>query len=303
MRRPAVPTSGEVAALRRFNRAYTQRIGVLDDSFLGTGRALGPSRLLFELGAGGARVLDLRRRLGLDSGYLSRLLRQLEGDGLVVVSPDPADGRQRWVHLTAAGKREWASLERRSEELAQRLVAPLSPRRRDELAAALATAERLLRGATVELDRVDAGSPEAQTAMAQYFAELDVRFPAGFDAGGASAGDRLALNPPDGAFVVVRSDLDVIGCGGVQRLDEETGEIKRMWIHADWRGLGLGRRLLDHLEAVASQLGRTRVVLDTNGTLVEAIAMYGAAGYTEIARYNDNPYAQHWFEKRLPVTP
>ena len=83
----------QTAVLRRFNRTYTQRIGALDESFLGTGRPLGPSRLLFEIGSGdgaGATVRELRDRLGLDSGYLSRLLRALETDGLVVVRPDPA---------------------------------------------------------------------------------------------------------------------------------------------------------------------------------------------------------------------
>ena len=74
-----------VPVLRRFNRSYTQRIGVLGESYLDTGRPLGASRVLFEVGADGARVAELRRRLGLDSGYLSRLLRQLEQEGLVTV--------------------------------------------------------------------------------------------------------------------------------------------------------------------------------------------------------------------------
>ncbi len=152
----------------------------------------------------------------------------------------------------------------------------------------------------VVFDSVDPGSREARAATASYFAELDRRFPTGFAAGPASAADRRALRPPHGAFVVVRDDDGiVVGCGGVQRLDDRTGEIKRMWIHPDRRGGGLGRRLLAHLEHVARDLGRTRVVLDTNGTLTEAIAMYGAAGYEPVPRYNDNPYAQHWFAKDL----
>ena len=85
----------------------------------------------------------------------------------------------------------------------------------------------------------------------------------------------------------------------LQRIDEQIGEIKRMWIHPDWRGLGLGRRLLARLEAVAGELGRTRIVLDTNEALTEAIAMYRRAGYHSIERYSDNPYAHHWFAKDL----
>ncbi len=87
--------------------------------------------------------------------------------------------------------------------------------------------------------------------------------------------------------------------GGVQRLSADTGEIKRMWVADDWRGAGLGSRMLRELEALAARLGHTRIVLDTNGTLLEAIAMYERSGYTEIGRYNDNPYAERWFEKAL----
>ncbi len=288
----------QVAVLRRFNRCYTQRIGLLDESYLGTGRPLGPSRLLFEIGAEGTGVGELRRRLGLDSGYLSRLLRQLEQDELVTVIRDPTDGRQRVVRLSPKGRREWRRLDERSERVARRLVDPLSDRQRLELASALTTAERLLRAATVAIDLVDPRSSAARSALAQYFGELDDRFRSGFDPhdGGADS-DASALRPPDGAFVVMFSDHTPVGCGGLQRIDEHTGEIKRMWIHPDWRGLGLGHRLLARLEAVAGELGHTRIVLDTNETLLEAIAMYTRAGYHPIERYNDNPYAHHWFAK------
>ena len=289
----------EVATLRRFNRSYTQRIGVLAESYLDTGRPLGPSRLLFEIGAEGARVADLRRRLGLDSGYLSRLLRQLEQDDLVTVSADPADGRQRIAHLTPSGRREWRRLDRRSEAVARRLVEPLSERQRAELATALATAEQLLRAATVDIDVVDPRSPAAQAALQQYFGELDRRFRAGFDPDAGDAADLAALRAPDGAFLLMRSDHVTVGCGGVQRIDNATGEIKRMWIDPHWRGLGLGGRLLARLEVAARALGREKVVLDTNESLVEAVAMYQRAGYHAIQRYNDNPYAQHWFAKDL----
>lgn len=289
----------EVATLRTFNRCYTQRIGVLAESYLGTGRALGPSRLLFEIGAEGARVVDLRRRLGLDSGYLSRLLRQLEQENLVTLSADPGDGRQRIVRLSPAGRGEWRRLDRRSDDVARHLVEPLSARQRAELASALATAERLLRAATVDTDLVDPRSPAAQSALARYFGELDERFRSGFDPGAGGAADVAAMRTPDGAFVLMRSDQATVGCGGLQRIDDATGEIKRMWIDPDWRGLGLGGRLLTQLEAVARELGRTRVVLDTNESLVEAIAMYERAGYQQIERYSDNPYAHHWFAKDL----
>jgi GNAT superfamily N-acetyltransferase len=171
-------------------------------------------------------------------------------------------------------------------------------RRRAELAEALTTAERLLRASAVDVDVVDPRAAVAQSALDQYFGELDDRFRGGIDPGDDSAAF-AALRAPEGAFLVMCGDRVAVGCGGVQRVDTATGEIKRMWIHPDWRGLGLGGRLLARLEDVARDLGRTRVVLDTNATLVEAIAMYERAGYRSIERYNDNPYAQRWFAKDL----
>ena len=276
--------------LRRFNRTYTQRIGVLDDSFLGTGYPLGVSRLLFEIGPRGATARDLRERLDLDSGYLTRMLRRLEHDDLVAVEPDPADRRRRLVALTECGRVAWQELDARSDELARALVDPLTARQRDRLTAALATADLLVRAATVHLREVAPTDPVAVAAVGHYFAELDRRFPTGFDPG-----------PPDhaGTFVVATSDGAPVAYGGVRPVSEETGEIKRMWVHDDWRGAGLGSRMLRHLEQLARRLGHSRVVLDTNGTLVEAIALYGRAGYTPIDRYNDNPYAEAWFEKEL----
>jgi ribosomal protein S18 acetylase RimI-like enzyme len=158
-------------------------------------------------------------------------------------------------------------------------------------------------GTSIEFVLADPLSSDAQAAMSSYFAELNVRFPSGFDPGDALTADPVAFQAPQGAFVIVRDGAAVVGCGGIQRVDKATGEIKRMWIHADSRGIGLGRRLLDHLEVVAAQLGYTRVVLDTNASLKVAIAMYEGAGYQAIERYNDNPYAQRWFAKTLACGP
>ncbi|WP_245154810.1 helix-turn-helix domain-containing GNAT family N-acetyltransferase [Nocardioides sp. 1609] len=280
--------------LRRFNRTYTQRIGVLEESFLGLGLPLGAARLVFEIGASGAAVRDLRDRLGLDSGYLSRLLRDLESRALASTAPDPADRRRRHATLTDAGRALLERLETRSDELALRLVAPLTERQLDRLTEALATADLLVRAATVVLRAVDPTGPAATESMDRYFAELADRFPDGFDPGTPS---------PLDCFTVATSDGTPVACGGLQRIaDDATAtvdEIKRMWVDPSWRGAGLGSRLLRHLEDVARSRRATAIRLDTNGTLSEAIAMYERSGYRRIGRYNDNPYAELFFEKTL----
>lgn len=295
--------------LRRFNRTYTQRIGVLEESFLGTGRPLAVSRLLFEIGttdgstdsttdgaAGGVTVRDLRERLDLDSGHLSRMLRRLEQEGLVATEPDPADQRRRVVRLSAAGRAARQDLDERSEELAARIVAPLSDRQRDRLADALATADLLVRAATVRLREVAPEHPGGRAALGRYLAEIDARFPTGYDPRGRVTAE------PGSTYVLATSDGEPVAYGGIRpapALDAHTIEIKRMWVHPDWRGAGLGSRMLRHLEGLAVTRGCARIVLDTNAVLAEAIAMYERFGYRSVERYpGSDPHATHFFEKK-----
>lgn len=287
----------QTATVRRFNRSYTQRIGALEDSFLGMGLPLPAIRLMFEIGSRPGTVRDLRSRLGLDSGYLSRLLRRLESDGLVAVEPDPADRRRRVAALTEKGRERWTELEVRSEERARTLIDPLTPRQRTRLTAALAEADLLVRAATVTLTEIDPAEPEARAAVQRYFDEIRDRF--GFDSAGQDVKDAAMLCPPDGAFIVAVSDGEPVACGGLQTIAPGIGEIKRMWVEDTWRGAGLGSRVLRDLENRATALGHHTLRLDTNETLTEAIAMYERAGYQRVARYNDNPFATHFFEKSL----
>lgn len=286
-----------ISTLRRFNRTYTQRVGALEESFLGTGRPLAASRVLFEIGtAGGCTVRHLRDLLGLDSGQLARLLRALETDGLVRTEPDADDRRVRVARLTPAGSVAYDDLERRSEDRAVALVAPLTDRQQGRLAEALRTADLLVRAATVRLVEVAAHDPRAQEATRRYVAELDRRFPDGFDPGPSG-------EEPETVALVATSDAQVIAHGALRPVPEvgtDVAEVKRMWVDAGWRGAGLGARMLRRLEDVAWSRGFARVVLDTNGALGEAIALYERSGYTRIERYNDNPYAEAFFAKERP---
>src|SRR5213076_3564258 len=202
-----------VAQVRRFNRVVSQRIGALDDHFLARDRPLGEARLLWEIGAQGCDVRRLRARLGLDSGYLSRLLRSLEAAGLVVVQASMSDKRVRAVRLTPAGVAERELLDVRSDELARSLLGPLSASRRERLVAAMAEVELLLTAGLVELEVVDPSDPAAEHCLREYFAELGHRFDSGFDPGLSSAADDHDLRPPAGLFLVARLRAEAVGCG------------------------------------------------------------------------------------------
>jgi DNA-binding MarR family transcriptional regulator/GNAT superfamily N-acetyltransferase len=288
-----------VAQVRSFNRTVTERVGALQDSFLARGRPLGASRVLWEIGDG-ADVRELRARLGLDSGYLSRLLRGLEDEGLIEMAPDPADRRVRRITRTDAGRAEVAELDRRSDALATALLAPLGEGQRRDLVEAMARVERLLTAGLVEVAVEPPASDAARFCLESYFAELNARFDAGFDPAVSVVADPAELTEPEGVLLVARLRGEPIGNGALRFHDGEWAEIKRMWVADRARGLGVGRRILAELEAYADRRGARVIRLETNRTLREAIALYRSAGYAEIGRFSPEPYAHHWFEKGLP---
>jgi DNA-binding MarR family transcriptional regulator/GNAT superfamily N-acetyltransferase len=289
----------DVAQVRAFNRTVTQRIGALRDAYLARGRPLGASRVLWEVGEGATDLRSLRVRLDLDSGYLTRLVRSLEDDGLLAIAPDPSDKRVRTVSLTRAGRAERALLDRRSDELASSFLAPLSDGHRARLVEAMGVVERLLTAGLVEVEIEDPTSPAARYCIESYFAELDTRFDAGFDASQSISADADELTEPAGMLLVARLRDEPIGCGALKLHGARPAEIKRMWVAPGARGLGVGRRLLAELERHARKRGVRVVRLETNRTLLEAGGLYRSAGYTEVDAFNDEPYAHHWFEKRL----
>ncbi|MFD8871249.1 GNAT family N-acetyltransferase [Streptomyces sp. NPDC059590] len=289
----------QIDQVRRFNRTVTERVGVLHDHYLGRDRPIGEARLLWEIGEQGQDVRRLRERLGLDSGYVSRLLRALERDGLVTLEPHPEDRRVRTVRLTDAGRAERATLDRRSDELAGSLLEPLNDTQRTRLVAAMAEVDRLLTAATVTLDAVDPDHPDAQHCLLAYFTELQERFETGFDPARSLLPDAGELRPPRGLFLVARLHGEPVGCAGLKLPPGAPAEIKRMWVAPHTRGLGLARRFLTELEARAARHGRDVLRLDTNKALDAAIGLYHSAGFEEVPAFNDEPYAHHWFEKRI----
>jgi DNA-binding MarR family transcriptional regulator/GNAT superfamily N-acetyltransferase len=288
-----------VAQVRRFNRVVTQRVGALDDHFLARSRPLGQARVLWEIGSEGCDVRALRSRLDVDSGYLSRLLRSLEAAARVTVEPSEPDKRVRTARLTLAGRAERTLLNDRSDNLAKSFLEPLNEKQRNRLVEAMSDVERLLTAGMVAIKPFDPTHPHAQYCMDQYFHELDRRFEGGFDPSISISAEADELRPPAGLLLVATLRSEPIGCGALKFHTDEPTELKRMWVADSARGLGIGRRLLAELEAEATRDGSGMVRLETNKSLTEAIALYRSSGYVEVEPFNDEPYAHHWFEKRL----
>jgi DNA-binding MarR family transcriptional regulator/GNAT superfamily N-acetyltransferase len=289
---PASVPAADIGLVRGFNRLVTQQLGALDDPYMGR-RPLGECRVLYEVGADGATPRDVRARLGLDAAYTARLIAALERDGLL----ERAGGHG--LRLTPAGRSLLEELDRRSDELAASVLAPLSGEQRERLTRAQAEVRRLLAVSMVEIAVEDPASADARWCLAHYFAELAERFEEPFDPGLTLPADAADLVPPAGAFLIARVSGEPAGCGALKTHRPGVGEIMRMWVDRAQRGLGIGARLLDALEEQAVAMAQQRVRLYTNRSLGEAKAMYRSRGYEEIARYNDDPYANHWFEKRL----
>jgi DNA-binding MarR family transcriptional regulator/GNAT superfamily N-acetyltransferase len=289
----------QIEQVRRFNRVVTQHVGALEDSYLQRGLPLGQARLLHEIGSTGIDVRSLRERLKLDSGYLSRLLRSLEAQGLAQTETQGNDGRVRRVVLTQKGVAERETYDALSNDLAWSFLEPLNPAQRDRLVSAMAEVERLLRAGAVEVRVEPPESPAVQWCLEQYFTELAARFDMGFDPALSNSASIREMTPPAGFFVVAWLDGAPVGCGALKVGMEGTGEVKRMWTASTARGLGIARRVLRQLETKAHEVGLTRLRLETNRTLTEAQALYRAEGYQEVEPFNAEPYAHHWFEKRL----
>ena len=286
-----------VSRVRRFNRAVTSAVGALDTSFLGRGRPLGAARVLNAIGHGRSDVAEIRDYLGLDSGLMSRLLRSLEDEGLVETTTHEDDARRRVATLTRAGRREFAAYEALSNTQAEGFLAQHS--QREALLAAMDLIASALTRERVALDEMDPRSEAARYCLREYYSELGRRFKQGFDVSLSRDPDAADMRRPRGSFIVAMSDTLPIGCVGLKGGNHGYAEIKRLWVAPAARGLGLGRRLMDAAEDAARSLDIALLRLDTNSALAEAGQLYRSTGWREIPRFNDDPYPDLFFEKRV----
>ena len=228
-----------------------------------------PERFVLALDQGAARLADNQRRLPARG-------RRGEPDRGTGPAATPARRLAR-----AGGRRPVGSLRREQAAAGALDVVPTTMR------------------AAVEVAPIDPAHPNARYCIHSYFAELDRRFDTGFDPSRSIPADDDELRLPAGLLLVATLGGEPIGCGALKFHDDAPAELKRMWVAESARGLGVGRRLLSELERSCRRTRRLTVRLETNKTLVEAIALYRSAGYVEVAAFNDEPYAHHWFEKHL----
>jgi GNAT superfamily N-acetyltransferase len=156
-----------------------------------------------------------------------------------------------------------------------------------------------LTAATVHITTLDPEHPDARYCLAEYVAELNRRSRRGFDPSVGATALPHQVRPPAGEFFVAYLHGEAVGCGAVKHHADQPAEIKRMWIAPSARGLGLGRRLLARLEECAVAGGADVAHIETSGILVEALSLYRSAGWVEVPAFNDEPFADHWFEKPL----
>ncbi|MFW2590001.1 bifunctional helix-turn-helix transcriptional regulator/GNAT family N-acetyltransferase [Sagittula sp. SSi028] len=286
-----------VARMRRFNRAVTTEAGLLDSSFLGRGRPLGPARVLNAIGHGLCDVAEIRAYLRLDSGLTSRLLRGLEEEGLITLSPSPQDARRRIAALTPAGEAEFAAYESLSDDHARDVLARHP--RPDILLDAMDVVATALGLDRITLEEVAPEDPRARACLDIYYGELAERLRTGFDVTLSADPEAADMTAPRGAFLIAMSDGMPIGCVGLKGTDKGYAEIKRLWVSQAARGMGLAGRLMDAVETRARDLGISLLRLDTNSALPEAVAFYRKRQWTEIGRFNEDPYPDIFFEKVL----
>lgn len=289
--------SDPIARTRRFHRAVTTEAGVLDSSFLGRGRPLGPARVLNAIGHGMHDIGEIRAYLRLDSGLMSRLLRGLEDEGLIELTASSTDGRRREAQLTASGRAEFAEYERLSDQQAEQIVARHP--RPEILLNAMDIVATALGMERVRLEELSPEEPRARACLQVYYEELAQRLRTGFDVTRSADPEATDMIPPRGSFLIALSDGLPIGCVGLKGTDKGYAEIKRLWVAQSARGMGLAGQLMDTVEDRARSLGIDLLRLDTNSALPEAIAFYRKRGWTEIDRFNEDPYPDFFFEKRL----
>ena len=278
-----------IAAVRRFNRFYTQRLGVLGEGLLDGPFSLTETRILYELAhREGLTAAGLARELGLDSGYLSRILRGFEKAGLLDRGADPDDARRSVLRLTDKGRAEFAPAETRSSEQAARWLAGLAAPAAGEVVAAMRRIERALGG---EPSRAWVMRPPRPGDLGWVISRHGAIYAEEFGWDGTfetlvaeiGAGIMKNLDPAREAGWIAELDGLPVGSVFLVRVDDTTAKLRLLLVERQARGLGIGARLEEECERFARRAGYRRITLWTHSVLVAARAIYARAGYQLVA--------------------
>jgi DNA-binding MarR family transcriptional regulator/N-acetylglutamate synthase-like GNAT family acetyltransferase len=275
----------QIQAVRRFNRFYTRRIGVLGEGQLGSPFTLAEMRVLYELAQmEHSSAAGLSRELGLDPGYLSRILAGFERAGLLARTPAPQDGRRQLLSLTEAGRSAFAPLDKRSQQEIGALLEPLPPDARERLVRAMDAIERTLRDPAPEPFSLRPHRPGDMGWVVHRHGALyaeEYGWDATFEALVAEVTAQFirSFNPERERCWIAERDGAVLGSVFLVQQDDDVAKLRLLFVEPSARGLGLGGRLVDECVRFAESTGYRTITLWTNSVLAAARRLYEARGF------------------------
>ena len=281
-----------VEAIRRFNRFYTQRIGVLHEDYLHSPLSLSQVRVLYEAHRDPPpAAVELARDLDLDAAYLSRVLKGFARAGLVRRTASRGDGRKSLVSLTAKGRRTLAALQDRSRAEVAALLAPLPPAGRERLVAAMRAIEEVLgadpgRTSSYVLRPHQPGDMGWVVAQhGRYYAD-EYGWDIGFEAHVAGIVQHFVehFDPAREHCWIAERDGQIVGSVFLVKKSATIAKLRLLIVDPSARGLGIGRRLVEECSRFARQAGYRKITLWTNSILDAARHTYETAGYRMVHR-------------------
>jgi DNA-binding MarR family transcriptional regulator/GNAT superfamily N-acetyltransferase len=288
---PSTVDAAAVKAMRQFNRFYTRRIGALDP-YLGSLMSLTDVRVLYELAHRETAVAgEIARDLGLDAGYMSRILRRFETERWLTREPHPRDARQSVLRLTEAGHAAFAPLQQKSRDEAAALLAPLAPAQRQQLVQAMGTVQSLLdpQAALAAPAKPQAAvlrdpAPGDMGWVVQQHGEIYAReygWNSEFEAlvAGIASEFLLRFQPEWERGWIAELNGERVGAIFVVRKSPSVAQLRMLILAPGARGLGLGGKLVDECIAFARLKGYKKMVLWTNSCLAAARGIYAKRGF------------------------
>ena len=293
----------QVSAMREFNRFYTARLGLLRRRHLDGEFSLTEARMLYEIGSSPELTASsLRNTLGLDAGYISRLLALLTRRKLVRQTVSKEDGREKLLTLTSTGERKVAQLNEQSALQILRLLETLSAADRESLIESLSKVRSILsedQKNAVRIVRLLKANDDASRLLEEYYDAVGV-----VQRDTPEAIQKIIDDTSSGMWIAYLQER-AVGCVVLRALTsmQFTGECKRLYVQPEARGNGVANALLDAQEAFARSKGLQWIYLDSYDDLKAAIALYRKRGYLSCERYNDNPQATVFLRKKIGGRP